>query len=223
MSIPDFVEEYKGYWLLKNDQSISMQVKKFGKLGYDKDFIDLPELNAMPKKTLCIDVGAFIGDTSRIFLDKGFSVLAWEPQGDAVQCLRHNCPEATTIHSPVGDGRSVQIYHSEGGNMGGRPVLEGGDRISAKLDQHYKNFIKDNECIFLKLDAEGFEPAILEGAKELLSNPALKHIVCEFNPNALASFGYTCDDILKYLADWDYREIFRYYDQNWDCVFTRKP
>jgi hypothetical protein len=79
-----------------------------------------------------------------------------------------------------------------------------------------------NEAI-AELDAEGFEPAILEGSKELLSNPILKHIVCEFNPNALASFGYTCDDILKYLADWDYREIFRYYDQNWDCVFTRKP
>jgi len=222
MNIPNFVEEYKVYWLLKSDQSISKQVKYFGKLGYDKDFIDLPELNAMPEGSWVIDVGAFIGDTARIFLDKGFKVLAFEPQGDAFQCLEHNCKEAINIHTPLGDGRLVEIYHSEGGNMGGRPVVEGGTVVTMRLDDHYKNFIKDDSNIFLKLDAEGFEPAILEGAKELLNNPALKHIVCEFNPNALSSFGYTCDDILKYLPNWEYREIFRYYDQNWDCIFTRR-
>jgi FkbM family methyltransferase len=222
MKIPNFVEEYKSYWLLKNDQSISKQVKYFGKLGYDKNFIDLPELNSMPEGSWVIDVGAFIGDTARIFIDKGFKVLAFEPQGDAFQCLKHNCKEAISIHTPLGDGRLVEIYHSEGGNMGGRPVVEGGTRVTMRLDDHYKNFIQDDANIFLKLDAEGFEPAILEGSKELLNNPALRYIVCEFNPNALANFGYVCDDILKYLLNWEYREIFRYYDQNWDCIFTRR-
>lgn len=219
MNIPDFVEEYKDYWLLKNDQSISKQVKYFGKLGYDKDLIDLPELNAMPKDTLCIDVGAFIGDTAKIFLDKGFKVTAIEPQLDAYVCLVHNVPEAIHWNVALGDGRKVNLHQSEGGNMGGRTVIDGGGTKTWHLDDLVD---PSATSIFLKLDAEGFEPAILDGCPKLLANPALKHIVCEFNPNALAMFGYTCDDILKYLPEWDYRETFRYYDQNWDCIFTRR-
>ena len=103
--------------------------------------------------------------------------------------------------------------------MGGRPVIDGGDTETWHLDDIVD---PDATSIFLKLDAEGFEPAILEGATNLLANPALKHIVCEFNPHALSFFGYTCEDILKYLPEWDYREIFRYGNENWDCIFTRR-
>ena len=219
MNFPDFVEEYNGIWLLKNDQSISTMVKKHGKLAYDTDLIDLPELNAMAEGSLVIDVGAFIGDTARIFLDKGFKVIAVEPQKDAFHCLLYNCKEAVNLNIALGDGRKVNLHPAEGGNMGGRPVIDGGDTETWHLDDIVD---PDATSIFLKLDAEGFEPAILEGATNLLANPALKHIVCEFNPHALSFFGYTCEDILKYLPEWDYREIFRYGNENWDCIFTRR-
>jgi FkbM family methyltransferase len=222
MKVPDFIEKYKGYWLLKNDQSISKEVKRHGKLGYDKDFINLPELNAMPKGSWVIDVGAFIGDTTSIFLDKGFNVVAFEPQKDAYECLKHNCPESINFNVALGNGSKVGLYNSDGGNMGGRPIVKDGDLRSEYLNNFYDDVIPKDVSIFLKLDAEGFEPAILAGATDLLESQYLKHIVCEFNPNALALLGYTCDDILKYLPNWEYREIFRYYDQNWDCIFTRK-
>jgi len=219
MDNPDYIEELNGFWLLKNDQSISATSKKYQTIAYDKDFIDLPELNAMPKGSLFIDVGAFIGDITKIALDKGHKALAFEPQPDAFECLIHNCPEASNHNVPLGDGRMVGLFESGEGNMGGRPVIEEGNIQTQKLD----DFIpKRAKSIFLKLDAEGFEPAILEGATNLLANPALKHIVCEFNPHALSFFGYTCEDILKYLPEWDYREIFRYGNENWDCIFTRR-
>jgi FkbM family methyltransferase len=219
MKIPDFVEEYNGKWLLKNDQSISVMVKQHGSLGYDRDFINLPELNAMPIGSLFIDVGAFIGDITRIALDKGLCAIAFEPQHDAFECLKHNCPESRNYNFPLGDGRKVKLYESGGGNMGGRPVVEGGDIHTQKLD----DFIPQNAShIFLKLDAEGFEPAILAGATNLINNPALKYIVCEFNPNAMKAFGYDHEDVLKYIPNWKYREMFRYGYENWDCVFERR-
>ena len=220
MTIPDYAEPMGPYWLLKNDQSISRAAKVHGDIAYDRDFIDLPELKAMPEGSLAIDVGAFIGDITKVFLNHaGFStVLAFEPQPDAFTCLDHNCPEAKCWRVALGDGRKVSLFESSGGNMGGRHVVPDGPLVTSTLDHYLPPVIPPT---FLKLDAEGFEPAILEGAKRLLADPNLKHVVCEFNPAALARFGWKCEDILKYLPRWGYREIFRYGEENWDCIFSR--
>jgi FkbM family methyltransferase len=213
------IEEVKGFWILKNDNSISVHCREHGTIAYDKSFINLKELNSLPRGSLFIDVGAFIGDITRIALDKGMNAIAFEPQKDAYICLEHNCHEAKNYNIALGDGRKIGLCNSDSGNMGARSVSTQGNINSEILDDYIP---QDCDNIFLKLDAEGFEPAILAGATKLLKNPALKYIVCEFNPEALKKFGYTCEDILNYLREWNYREIFRYYDQNWDCIFTRK-
>ena len=219
--IPPFVDIVGKYWVLKKDEHISNHSKWHGDIAYDRLFIDLPELNLMPKGSLAIDVGAFIGDTARIFLNKGFSVKAFEAQKDAFICLRHNCPESENHRCPIGDGRMVSLFKSDSGNMGGRPVQNGNEIQSRKLDDFMPEIIPPT---FLKIDVEGFEPAVLDGAKKLLSSPNLKFVVIEFNPHALIRFGWTCEDISKHFYGWNHREIHRSGDEimgNWDWVYWR--
>ena len=75
----DHIEELGPFWILKNDTAITVEARRYGTIAYDQSFLTLPELDTLPKGALIVDVGAYIGDTARIFLDKGFSVAAFEP------------------------------------------------------------------------------------------------------------------------------------------------
>ncbi len=216
-AIPDFVEQVGPYWVLKNDTGAAPIIKRTGRLAWDDVFTELPELRAMPKGSCFVDVGAFIGDTTRVAIELGMFALAFESQSDAFICLEHNCPESVNRNFPLGDGRIVSIVKSDAGNLGARALTLNGDIITRQLD----DWFIPPQPTFLKLDAEGFEPAILRGSGRLLANPLLKYIACEFNPSALARYGYTTQDILKYLPGWKSREIFRFKDENWDLLFWR--
>lgn len=216
--IPDYVEVLGKFWLLKNDNSICAESKRYGTIAYDKTFAELPELKAMPRGSQAVDVGAFIGDTARIFLNSWLDVIAFEPQPDAFECLKHNCPLATCHRIAMGDGRMVKLYQSDGGNMGGRPVVPGEGFVTQRLDDWLP---EDLMPTFLKVDAEGFEPAILDGAPRVLADPNLLHVACEINPQAMARFGWVENDVFKHFVGWKRREIFRYGDENWDVLFSR--
>lgn len=216
MSAPDNVVEVGAFWVLADDVAISAQAREHGTIAYDPVFLLLPELDALPRETLVIDAGAFIGDTTRIFLDRGFKVAAFEPQADAFACLAHNCPQARVFNVPLGDGRMVKLDEGKGGNMGARGLSDGTAAATVTLD----SFSFENVSL-LKLDCEGFEPAVLAGAKQLLARPSLRHVIAEFNPQGLARHGWTVADISKHLEGWSWREIYRYGDENWDCLFTR--
>ena len=177
-AIPDFVEQVGPYWVLKNDTGAAPIIKRTGRLAWDGVFTDLPELRAVPKGSLFADVGAFIGDTTRIALDLGLSTMAFEPQPDAFACLQHNCPDAVNYNIALGDGRAVSLSRMDGGNLGARALNPGSSITTQRLDDWGPPY----PTTFLKLDAEGFEPAILEGASRLLACAELKYIACESTP-----------------------------------------
>lgn len=67
------------------------------------------------------------------------------------------------------------------------------------------------ECKFIKIDVEGREPKVLEGAQKTI-NRFRPYILCEINTGALNHHGFTKKDILKYIpnnyetkliTDWD--------------------
>ena len=217
--LPDHIEQLGPYWILKQDTATSVLARRAGTICFDTTLIHLPELNAMQRGSLFIDVGAFIGDTARIALDKGLEALAFEPQPDAFDCLVHNCPGAICLPIALGDGRPMGLHGGRGGNMGARSLIAGGEDLTTyRLDDYLP---EDIPATFLKLDAEGFEPVILAGSTRLLASPKLRYVLCEFNPRALGFYGGTCDDILKFLPGWKWRETFRYGTENWDCLFWR--
>jgi FkbM family methyltransferase len=198
------------------DNAISSLCLTKGRLDWDSDFAAIPEVKALRPGDVVVDVGAFIGDTTECFLGHGCEVHAFEPNAYAFLCLRTNCPLAHLHPIALGSGQSY-VWRRQGGNIGGQPLIlqEKGDGIARTLDS-----FEISRVAFLKIDVEGFELLVLKGAEKTIreSRPIL-HI--EVNPNALMLFGATPGDLYRRLTSLGYadiREVFRYYNQNWDLL-----
>ena len=128
-----------------------------------------------------IDVGAYMGEWSLHMLRKGFNVLAIEPDPDVARCLAENLAR----HAPrekewLLDTRVCHryrghvTYHLESHNADSS-IFASIDRpskavtlVAARLDDIVAERIGDKSIRALKMDAEGAEPEVLEGAPNLL-------------------------------------------------------
>lgn len=222
MRPPPFIKLVDDYWwVLAEDNAITLEAEKAKTIKWDKEPFQkiLAALHRRPRGQV-LDAGAFIGDSTRWFIDAGFPTLAFEVQRDAFLCLLRNCPESINFNFPVGNGERVFVDSHPAGNLGARSVigttrLETAGIPTLRLD----DLDLQSNVALIKLDVEGWEPNVLEGARKLIE--AQKPlVVVEVNPKALEAAGFTQDDILKHFKGWKQEEVFRYYDENWDILFT---
>lgn len=212
--IPSFVKVVgQSIWTLAQDKWTTPEVEKRGKLAWDDTFN--PCVQALgDRRGTVIDVGAFIGDSTAWF-DGNWRVVAFEPQRDAFSCLSHNCPTATNFPFPVGNGEIISLQFGEGGNMGARRIRpEAGETCrTMRIDD-----LLLTDVAFIKIDVEGWEPRVLQGAKATLElcKPLVR---VEFNKPALDRNGFTYDDISQYFKGWKGVELFRYGNEQWDTLF----
>lgn len=209
-----------GKWCLLDDGGVSLQCQKSGRLDWDEHFRSIPEILELNQSNVVMDVGAYIGDSTECFLRQGCVVVAFEPNQVAFECLLHNCPKAVCQNMAIGNGEPYEVT-SRKGNMAAEPLhlLFGGLQKAIRMDDYARWFPKLD---YLKIDVEGFESSVLEGANEtILRTQPILHI--EVNPGALAMFGSTPDKLYAQIINLGYqdsgiREVFRYYDQNWDLL-----
>ena len=133
---------------------------------------------------LAIDVGANIGEVTMVLQDKGLQVLSFEPDpveygslvlnsktpercypvalsnedGQAVFFLKNNHGDSSLLQPPSHSGETIQVTTSRLDSIL-EPILSAGEHSTVKL---------------LKLEAEGAEPEILQGAE--LSLPRVEWI-----------------------------------------------
>jgi len=69
-----------------------------------------------------------------------------------------------------------------------------------ELFDHYKI----SHCDLVKIDVEGYEGEVLEGATELLKSHRIFSIALEFHPFQLSKMGLTADQIHLRLIQYDY-------------------
>jgi FkbM family methyltransferase len=210
---PKFVEITPGgIWTLKNDNSIRCEILKKGRLNWDDTFAHLPELNG--RKGIALDIGAFIGDTTPWFIDRGFKTLAFEPYPDAFLCLQQNIG-SNCYCLAIGNGEGFTLQSSQAGNMGARSLsgCETGCRAIA-IDE-----LGLEDVGVIKIDVEGFEPNVLAGATETIGR-CKPVIIVEFNLSALAKNGFEAGDIENRFKGWNSREIYRYDERQWDVVYS---
>jgi FkbM family methyltransferase len=122
-----------------------------------------------------VKIGRLIGPSGRIF--------AFEPNPELYPFLKDNvaindlAPRACPFQLAVGDGEGSQDLSFDRGNMGGGSLFEaaGGSRVATVRVSTLDQCIAEGTRIDLaKIDAEGWEPRILAGAKRLLrDNPAM--------------------------------------------------
>lgn len=218
--IPDNVIEHEGLWLLKADTVATPAFLAGGPFS-PHWYTDLPEITGLDEHSVCLDVGAYIGDSALPMLDQGATVYAYEPQPDAAICFAHNCPRALLRPVAVGDGREMVRSGGLGGNMGARWTqhgLAGGIPVEAiTIDAEGFSHVD-----LIKIDAEGMEPAVLRGARETIRR-SKPDIIIEINPGGLARYGWAEEDITGQLLSYEGRIVHRC-ETHRDWVFTpRRP
>lgn len=146
-----------------------------------------------------IDVGANIGITSIILSHylPNSTVYAIEPSKKAFRTLKknikiNNIKNVKSFNFASAD-RDTEFRFNENSayghiNLNNNSQFNSAPIIGKKIDTFVNNFVKDSRINFIKIDVEGFEPQILEGAKKTIEK--FKPLVyLEFNTWCLEAFG----------------------------------
>jgi len=204
MNTNEFEMLENGQMILKNDTHLSAWAKEH------KNIISDPYLFMFLKPHLndvdCIwDIGANIGDHTRAYLDMGKTVLAFEPNPLAFECLCHNCPESKNYNLAASSKKGTLMFETLDNVGASRVSKEGGTSVPAaaldKLDLQKPDFIK--------IDIEGWEVNALHGMKKTIKAHKPKLFI-EINHGALAANDHTYIDIIDFIRDGGYKNIITY-------------
>jgi FkbM family methyltransferase len=204
---------YQNWKILDGDNSFHMSVKrlrKFGKPGdillYQKDNLDRA-LTLVKDWTLAIDGGANYGLMSYHMNSRFDQVLAFEIDDQLRTCLADNmktfaCSKVRIEPYGLGDReKSVDLVKTQKsfGNFV-NPATESGKFVVRSIDSYELDTVG-----FIKLDCEGYEPLIIQGAEQTIKRswPVIlmerKVLVNKFN------FGTHATEHL--LRTWGYNKV----------------
>lgn len=170
-------------------------------LVHDKWFADyLTKVIRDHNVKTIVQGGAFIGTMTKPMLDAGCMVWAFEPNPDAVKCLLHNCdrPNLHVITAALGDDVIKCALKIDTKNSGKTHVQFGFTTNLVTVDL----FNLRPDLIFL--DVEGYEPFVLDGARETICR-CRPVIIAEVNQMALKRYAWTPEMFFEKLDGMNYR------------------
>jgi FkbM family methyltransferase len=192
--------------VIDGDTHISRWVEESGRLDHDQN--TLPLLTPYLTGTV-IDVGAFIGDHTVFYARHAPQVYAFEPNPLAFECLSRNLEEFNNVRCfRVGLGAasgSAAIVENE--NAGMATLVEGEGTPIIALDS-----LNLSGVSFIKIDAEGWECDVLEGARETIAR-CRPVMLIEVNDSALRGQGRTPAELITKIAGMQYTMRNVYPDQ----------
>ena len=199
---------------VSQDMYVSAHIHSHSPRPWDPYLWDLMVslLHNQPRQ-LIVDVGANLGYFSFMAAAMGHKVLAFEPMPRNTAKLhsgiqRNGFAQDITLYpyAAMNTQGWVSLQPTHPSNQGnGHIVMGKTDTPSIRLD----DFIQQ-EIFFMKIDVEGFECPVLQGARRLLCQHRIRHIAMEFshetrhNPlcpplpmlRFMQGLGYNISDIL---------------------------
>lgn len=172
------------------------------------------------KGKLFVDVGCNIGILSIPVAVSGAQVVAFEASKFNYECI-WNSRNANQLHNlkinhnavTEKSGNKICMQHdSRVGtpNMGGFYAAEAkgacDDEVtSVALDTYFKDLT--TPIYVLKIDVEGYEPKVIQGAKRILTDPKIRpmHIYMEFIPKYISAIGEDPEEFLKIFLRYGYQ------------------
>ena len=162
---------------------------------------------------VAIDIGANVGLWSRVMCLDFQTVRAFEPVPLYRKCLKLNAPKAVVHACGLGSKPAVldMACRTEGsygdtapasGRNGEFVVARGVDIVT--LDSFLKISRDFTEIDFIKVDCEGFEQMVIEGAEQTIKSCKPVIIVEQKKGNGKA-FGLPDDSAVKLLESWGMR------------------
>lgn len=172
-------------------------------------------LHILEPGDLFVDVGANIGSYSILAgTCKGVKVIAIEPIPETFSWLKKNIKfnkldgKIQCMNIGLADQKRTMYFSSNLDTS--NHVVSKDDNISVvKVDVNMLDNILDNKCpTVIKLDVEGFEFQVLNGAKNILDNPNLIAVIVELNGSG-ARYGVDDNQIHKLLISKEFK-TFKY-------------
>jgi FkbM family methyltransferase len=180
---------------------------------YDPELVQFINAQLSPGDVY-IDVGAHVGMVAVSVARSvaGVRVHAFEPHPiNADRFLRNQklneVSSITVNRMAVGDQNGELTLASPGGGSDSFYVSDSDDdgpRVPVTTLDDYAKEHRLSEVQLLKLDVEGYEPAVLRGAKDLIAAGRIKVIVCELSSSLLMRSGSSESSLVGWLADRDY-------------------
>ena len=178
-----------------------------------------PELVAyllarLPASGTFVDVGAHVGLVSFAVARArpGATVVAFEPSPANAAAWRANrafngAAGAELVARAAADATGVRAFSENADSAAGRLSAAGGTMVHVTtLDAELAARDIDHVDV-LKIDTEGAERAVLDGAAGLLGRGAVATIVCELNTEHLQRGGLSADDLTAWIVDQGFRRV----------------
>lgn len=175
---------------------------------------------------LVLDVGANKGQYAKKILDVGYrgDVISFEPLPSAfaeLEIAAERNPQWTCVNLAVGE-TNAEVFLNESANSQSSSILSmlpshvaaapesryvAGQLVRmTRLDSYLRDRVHESSRVWLKLDVQGYERRVLEGATDTI--PLVQVIETELSLIPLyASQQLMCDDI-GYLADLGFRLVW---------------
>jgi FkbM family methyltransferase len=171
-----------------------------------------------------IDVGANIGYTATVFagaVDPGFRVYAFEPEDVNFEIFREMLQwspvgkRIVPVHVAVGaaDG-IIELARNETHPADHRIVTGTFSRSKdsktsvvvplRSIDSFVRENTLDASIRFIKIDVQGYEPAVCWGMEQTLAANPECTVVLEYSMSAIADFGFEPDELLQWFETRDY-------------------
>jgi len=137
-----------------------------------------------------VDVGSNVGELSHFFARRGTLVLCFEPDPNLSEILKSNLKDFNNVHISTDalgnfNGQAALMIASETADtsllLDDRILTKALVNVARYEDHSFKEFVRGNSI--LKMDAEGFEPEVLEGFGSELSKFAFIAIDCGLERN----------------------------------------
>lgn len=179
---------------------------------WEKGTVRVAQIALRPGMT-AVDIGAHVGYFTRIFsraVGPPGKVYAFEPHPVNFGFLEKNIRYLKNVvlirAAATSRDRSIILYESSVGS-GSHSTLSG--RYPASREINIKgvtldSYFKDTRLDFMKIDVEGAELEVLEGAKSILSRTDAPGLVIEFAPGVIRAHGLEPRALLSRLRSFGY-------------------
>jgi FkbM family methyltransferase len=164
----------------------------------------LAALKLVRKHRHAVDVGAHVGLWARIMAHDFAHVTMFEPHPVQVECLAANMADLTnwTHHGvALGEGDGVVMMEQPDGNSGNTHVGSKGVPVKVRAIDSYGL----DDVDFLKIDVEGFEFDVLQGASETIQR-CRPVVVIEQKANNAERYGRGRWDASNLLKSWGMKD-----------------
>ena len=193
-----------------------------GRSIFKKGYYDAPIINFLlkkssPKNAVYLDIGANLGYYSVLFsrlAGSGGTVYAFEPEPNNFDILKKNIEKnhCTNLKPfPVALGNKEEeltlgLYRSS--NRGRHSLAKDFGFGTVKVPVKRLDDIINEEAIdVMKLDVEGYEPYVLQGAEKTL--PKVNSLILEFSPATISESNISTTDYINMLAKY-FNKCYRF-------------